>query len=116
MKILEYAAVVISLFAVVLIIVGFVLAWVKYILRSRTVTLQQNFKEFKVRFGSALTLGLEILVLADVIETISVKVTLKSLVLLALIVIIRTVVSWTLTLEIEGHWPWQSSQEEESRV
>lgn len=68
-------------------------------------TLAENYKLFKVELGSALLLGLEILVLADVIETITVTPTFASLALLGTIVIIRTVVSWTLTLETEGRWP-----------
>jgi len=60
-----------------------------------------------------LTLGLEILVLADVIETITVKPTFQSLSVLAFLVVVRTIVSWTLILETEGHWPWQSSGEDD---
>ena len=59
-----------------------------------------------------MTLGLEILVLADVIETITVTPTYQSLAVLAFLVVVRTVVSWTLGLEIEGRWPWQPEMEE----
>ena len=63
--------------------------------------------------GIALTLGLEILVLSDVIDTITTEPTYMSLSMLAFLVVIRTVLSWTLALEIEGHWPWQSAPEED---
>ncbi len=53
-------------------------------------------------------LGLEILVVADVIETITTKPTFRSLAALAFLVAIRTVFSWTLFLEVEGRWPWQA--------
>ncbi len=108
---LEQAGAVISLFAVLVIIAGFALAVGLYALRYRGKTLQQNFNQFKIELGSALTLGLEILILGDVIETITVKPTFQSLSVLAFLVVIRTIVSWTLILEIEGHWPWQSSAE-----
>ena len=71
---------------------------------------------FKVELGSALLLGLEILVLADVIDTITVPQTFVSLAFLASIVILRTVVSWTLTLETEGRWPWQAPAEGPERA
>jgi len=106
---LEQAAAVITLFAVLIIIAGFALAVGRYALRYSGKTLQQNFNQFKIELGSALTLGLEILILGDVIETITVKPTFQSLSVLAFLVVIRTIVSWTLILEIEGHWPWQSS-------
>ena len=48
-----------------------------------------------------------------VIETITVTPTFESLAFLAAIVIVRTAVSWTLTLETEGRWPWQVSTEDQ---
>ena len=48
---------------------------------------------------------------ADVIETITVEPTLSSLVSLGILVLLRTFVSWTLTLEVEGRWPWQPAAE-----
>ena len=108
---LEQAGAFITLFAVLVIIAGFALAVGRYALRYSRKTLQQNFNQFKIELGSALTLGLEILILGDVIETITVKPTFQSLSVLAFLVVIRTIVSWTLILEIEGHWPWQLSAE-----
>jgi len=106
---LELASRAISLFAVAVIVGGFLLAAVRYARRFRPKTLEKNFQDFKIELGSVLTLGLEILVLADVVETITVKPTFQSLGFLLFLVVARTVVSWTLSLEIEGHWPWQSS-------
>jgi uncharacterized membrane protein len=109
---LEYAGAAISLFAVAVIVVGFALAAGRYAIRFRESELEKDFKQFKVELGRALTLGLEILVLADVIETITVTPTYQSLAVLAFLVVVRTVVSWTLELEIEGRWPWQAETEE----
>ena len=113
---LERGAGLISLFAVLIIVVGFVLASVRYARRFRTAALAQNFSQFKVDLGRALLLGLEILVLSDVIETITVKPTFGSLAVLAFVVVVRTVVSWTLTLETEGRWPWQPSVEDQGHA
>jgi uncharacterized membrane protein len=102
----------ITLFAVAVIVIGFARACGRYLFRWRDVTLDLNFKEFKVQLGNALRLGLAILVLADVIETITVTPTYKSLAALAFLVVIRTIVSWTLILETEGRWPWQAPAED----
>lgn len=61
----------------------------------------------KVRIGKALLLGLEFLVAADVIRTVVLDLTLANLITLGLLVVIRTVLSWTLEVEIENRWPWQ---------
>ena len=52
-------------------------------------------------------LGLEVLVAADIVKTIAIELTFASLGLLAGLVLVRTFLSWTLVLEIEGRWPWQ---------
>jgi uncharacterized membrane protein len=52
-------------------------------------------------------LGLEVLVAADIVRTIALELTALSLALLAGLVLVRTFLSWALSLEIEGHWPWQ---------
>ena len=56
-----------------------------------------------------LLLGLEILVAADIIRTVAVSPTLTSVSVLAAIVAIRTFLSWSLILEMEGRWPWQKA-------
>ena len=112
LKYLEHAGAAISLFAVAVIVAGFALAAGRYALRFSEQAAEGNFRRFKIELGRGLLLGLEILVLADVIETITVKATFESLALLAFLVVVRTVVSWTLTLEVEGRWPWQTSAEE----
>lgn len=107
LRYLEHAGMLISFAAVAVIVGGFALAASRYALHFRGLSRSQNFGRFKIELGHALILGLEILILADVIETITVTPTLQSLAFLASIVVIRTAVSWSLTLEIEGRWPWQ---------
>jgi uncharacterized membrane protein len=52
-------------------------------------------------------LGLEVLVAADIVKTIAIQLNFTSLGLLAGLVVVRTFLSWTLVLEIEGRWPWR---------
>jgi uncharacterized membrane protein len=116
LRYLDHAGGAISLFAVAVIVLGFALASGRYALGFRKVSPAQNFSDFKISLGHALLLGLEILVLGDVIQTITVPPTLASLGVLAFLVVVRTVVSWTLTLEIEGRWPWQPPVEDQGHA
>lgn len=62
---------------------------------------------FRSDLGRSILLGLEFLVAADIINTVAIEPTLDSLAVLAGIVAIRTFLSWSLEVEIEGRWPWQ---------
>jgi uncharacterized membrane protein len=59
-------------------------------------------------------LGLEILVAADIVRTVALDETLESVLMLGLLVVIRTFLSWALEVEISGRWPWQSGPEKGS--
>lgn len=62
---------------------------------------------FRKTLGRAILVGFELLVAADIIRTIAVEPTLQNVLVLALIVVIRTFLSMSLQVEIEGRWPWQ---------
>lgn len=68
---------------------------------------QFNMQRFRQDFGGSIVLGLEFLVAGDIIRTVAVAPTLINVIVLAIIVLIRTVLSMALQVEIEGHWPWQ---------
>ncbi len=61
---------------------------------------------FRTDLGRAILLGLEFLVAADIVHTVAIDPTLDSLAVLAGIVLIRTFLSFSLEVEIEGRWPW----------
>lgn len=67
------------------------------------------YKKLRATLGRAILLGLELLVAADIINTVAIEPTLDSLAVLAGIVLIRTFLSLSLEVEISGRWPWQSS-------
>jgi uncharacterized membrane protein len=67
-----------------------------------------SYLEYKHTLGRALLLGLEILVAADVIRTVALEPTWDNIAALGLLVVVRTLLSWTLVVEIEGHWPWRA--------
>lgn len=65
------------------------------------------YRELRQELGAAIVLGLEFLVAGDIIRTVAVDPSLQSVAALGLIVLIRTFLSMTLQLEIDGYWPWQ---------
>jgi uncharacterized membrane protein len=68
---------------------------------------ENAFERFKIYLGKALQLGLEFLVAADIIRTVSVQPTTEGILSLGLLIVVRTFLSWSITVEIEGCWPWQ---------
>jgi uncharacterized membrane protein len=63
------------------------------------------------RLGRGILLGLEFLVAADIIHTVAVELSFETVGVLALIVLIRTFLSFTLDVELTGRWPWQEKEE-----
>jgi uncharacterized membrane protein len=57
--------------------------------------------------GRAILLGLEVLVAADIVRSVTLAPTMGGLAVLAALVVIRTFLSWSLALELDGRWPWQ---------
>lgn len=71
------------------------------------------YRAFRQQLGRAILLGLELLVAADIIRTVSEIPTLEEVFVLAVIVLIRTFLSFTLEVELEGRWPWQKPRSSE---
>ena len=71
------------------------------------------YESYKHQMGRSLLLGLEFLVAGDVVRTVALEPTLNNVAVLGLLVLIRTFLSWSLTVEIEGRWPWQARIEKE---
>ncbi|MFL5272995.1 MAG: DUF1622 domain-containing protein [Anaeromyxobacteraceae bacterium] len=67
----------------------------------------QAYRVLRRSFGGVILLGLEILVAADLVRTVAVRPTLENVVILGLIVLIRTVLSFSLEVEIAGVAPWR---------
>lgn len=74
----------------------------------RTKNAKVAYRQLRVSFGAVLLLGLEILVAADLIRTIAVAPTIENVLALGLIVLIRTFLSFSLEVEIEGRLPWRA--------
>ncbi|TFC94782.1 DUF1622 domain-containing protein [Cryobacterium breve] len=72
----------------------------------RTATRQRAYEELRRNLGRAILLGLEVLIIADIIRTIVVAPTPESVLVLGSIVVIRVLLSFSLEVEMDGVWPW----------
>jgi uncharacterized membrane protein len=103
-NVIHLVGVCIEIFGVFIIVAG--IAWSTFLFARRR-NLERHYDQYKIRIGRSLLLGLEVLVAADIVKTIAIQLTYASLGLLAGLVLVRTFLSWTLVLEIEGRWPWR---------
>jgi uncharacterized membrane protein len=121
-QIIEVAALAIEVLAVGLIV--YVIATASYrFFTDRKVPGEADtrFYRYKERLGKSLLLGLEILVAADIVRTVALEPSFENVGVLGLLVLIRTFLSWSLVVELEGRWPWQSrttsiKEEEEGEI
>lgn len=67
------------------------------------------YHRFREEFGRTILLGLELLVAGDIVRTVATQPSLTSVAVLAIIVLIRTFLSFSLEVELTGRWPWQAS-------
>jgi uncharacterized membrane protein len=70
---------------------------------------ESAYRRFRSLSARILLLGLELLVAADIVRTVALEPSLESVAVLGLLVVIRTFLSWSLIVEIEGRWPWQAT-------
>ncbi|MDQ3859075.1 MAG: DUF1622 domain-containing protein [Actinomycetota bacterium] len=92
---------------VVVVVGGIVLATSLLVTARRDRSPDDAYRNYRRGLSRAILLGLEFLVAADIIRTVAVSPTFRGVGVLAIIVAIRTFLSMTLELEIEGRWPWE---------
>jgi uncharacterized membrane protein len=95
---------------VLVIVVGLVVATCAFVLalndRDRA---QPAYRVYRQQVGKAILLGLEFLVAGDIIRTVAVAPTFAGVGVLAILVAVRTFLSFTLDVELSGRWPWQAT-------
>lgn len=94
----------IDLAGVVLILVGLLIATARY---ARIHSQPDSYTTYRQDIGRAILLGLEVLVAGDIIKTVAVRPTAIGVAVLAGIVLIRTFLSFSLEVELDGRFPWQ---------
>ena len=99
----------IEMIAVIIIVFAVLYGTLQFVFQTlqKQLVARERYRQYKHRLGRALLLSLEILVAADVIRTVALEPSLANVSVLGLLVLIRTFLSWSLVVEIEGHWPWQ---------
>ena len=90
---------------VLIVAVGAVIGMSRALLR-RADSIADRYRTLREDLGRAIVLGLEFLIAGDIIRSVVVDPTVINVVVLGLIVLIRTFLSMTLQLEVEGRWPW----------
>jgi uncharacterized membrane protein len=108
--VMEIAARAIEVLAVAIMVCFILIGTVRWLFHSMT-KIEGAYERYRIVLGKTLLVGLELLVAADIINTVAYPLTLTNLALLGGLVLVRTVLGWTLTVEVEGHWPWQQTSE-----
>ena len=80
-----------------------------FLLRLRGAGFDASYRRYRADLGRGILLGLELLIAADILKSVVIDPTLNGLSVLGGIVLIRTFLSFSLDVEINGHWPWQRS-------
>jgi uncharacterized membrane protein len=112
---IEAATTLLEVLAVAIIVLAILYSILRYTYeRLRGREHEDAYLALKGNLGRSMLLGLEILVAADIVSTVALESTLESVLVLGLLVLIRTFLSWALEVEISGRWPWQSGPEEET--
>lgn len=104
-------AVVLELLGAGIIVGSVVLATLAFLLRGgRDRARREAYANYRANLGRGILLGLELLVGADIISTITAPLTVETVGLLGLVILIRTFLSFSLETEIEGCWPWRRAE------
>lgn len=91
---------------VAVLVLGALVAFVHAAVSARSVGSREAYEMARRNVGRAILLGLELLIIADIVLTITVDPTLESALALGLIVLVRTFLSFSLEVELEGSLPW----------
>ena len=102
---------IIEFFGVFMIVTGSLGATVWFLLSVRQIGLSTAYRDYRRTFGRSVILGLDFLIAGDIIRTVVVSHTITSVLVLAIIVLVRAFLSITLELGIEGRFPWKMNQQ-----
>lgn len=106
---IELTALIIEVIGILVMVIGTFLALGRYAFKGQGKEIR-SFKQIREELGRAILLGLEILIAADIIATVVYDAEMEQILKLGLIILIRTFLSFTLEVEIEGKWPWKQGK------
>lgn len=96
---------------VLVIIAGSAVSSFRFLSNFRTEPEGAAYDTFRRQLGRSIILGLEFLIAGDIIRTVIVADTLTNVMILGLIILIRTFLSFSLYFEVEGQWPWETARQ-----
>jgi uncharacterized membrane protein len=110
----ELLARVFDLVGLAALLIGAVAALVVYLGRVIPHPREQSlaYRNLRQGLGRAILIGLELFIAADIIRTVTIEPSFQSIGVLGLIVLVRTFLSWSLEVEINGEWPWRRARAE----
>ncbi len=115
--VMENVSKVVDGMGVTVIVIGLVASSLMFLWRQMrrrekegTKQLENPFRWYRQSLGRSILIGLEFLIAGDIIRTVAVAPTFYNLGTLAVLVVIRSFLSWGLSMEIEGRWPWQTGR------
>ena len=108
--IISFAGYAIEAVGVLVVVIGSCISSVVFIRSFRHLPEGIAYRTYRRQLGRSIILGLEFLIAGDIIRTVVVAATLENIASLGLIILIRSFLSITLHLEVEGRWPWQSEK------
>lgn len=111
-EIISIAGYAIEAVGVLAVVVGSILSSVTFIRSYRQLPEGDAYRTYRRQLGRSIMLGLEFLIAGDIIRTVVVAGTLENVAVLGMIILIRTFLSVTLHLEVEGRWPWQPDEKD----
>jgi uncharacterized membrane protein len=106
-RIIEAAALGIEVLAVIVIVCAVLFGTWRFVLHGRHDG-AAGFRNYKQHLTKGLLLGLEFLVAGDIVRTVAIDTTLTNVAVLGALVVVRTVLSWSLIVEMDGRWPWKA--------
>jgi uncharacterized membrane protein len=101
---------------VAILVIGSIAALAGYVLAIVRGRREGAFERVRQGVGRAILLGLEVLIIADIVLTITVEATVESALTLGLVVLVRTFLSFSLEIELEGALPWRRADRPNDRV
>lgn len=110
-QLFEFAGTLLEIAGVLAILAGALIATSLYVKSAKAGGGEQAFAAYRADLGKGILLGLEFLVAADIVETVAVDPSWENVGTLAVIVAIRTFLSFTLEMEITGRLPWQKESD-----
>jgi uncharacterized membrane protein len=110
-EIIELTAIALEILAVAYIVYAVISGSIRYLYRGLVKREQGDLiSGYRANIAHGLLIGLEILIAADIVRTAALEFTMANMLILGVLVLIRTFLSWSLVVEIEGRWPWQPKQ------